>query len=68
MQIKIEKNKEDCKHWGEVKYKYLTTPGCELKYRYWCKFGCMNCKDYEKKGKQIKKQAIKILKESKEHK
>ena len=42
--------KEDCKHWGYVRYKYLLTPGCETKYGYWCKFGCSNCKNYEKKG------------------
>ena len=41
--------KADCKSWGSVKYKYLTVPGCELKYRYWCKFGCLTCKDYKKK-------------------
>ncbi len=41
--------KADCKYWGYVKYSYLLTPGCELKYRYWCKFGCATCKDYKKK-------------------
>ncbi|MBA7577651.1 hypothetical protein ES708_19504 [subsurface metagenome] len=41
--------KADCKYWGEVKYRFLTVPGCELKYRYWCKFGCLTCKDYKKK-------------------
>ena len=44
-----DKTKTDCKHWGQVKYKFLTVPGCELKYQYWCRFNCMNCKDYEKK-------------------
>lgn len=44
-----DKTKTDCKHWGEVQYKFLTVPGCTLKYRRWCKFYCTNCKDYEKK-------------------
>lgn len=44
------REKTDCKHWGSVAYRYLSVPGCELKYRYWCKFGCIYCKDYIKKG------------------
>ena len=47
---RLKLNNKDCIYFGEVKIRPLiSVDACKLDYIKWCKFGCDNCKNYNRK-------------------